>query len=81
MIKSINHICYSVSNLDNSIRFYKDILCGELLVSGKTTAYLDIGGLWVALNEEKDIPRNEIQYSYTHTVFAIEESEYIRRTN
>lgn len=76
MIKSINHICYSVSNLDNSIRFYKDILCGELLVSGKTTAYLDIGGLWVALNEEKDIPRNEIQYSYTHTAFAIEESEY-----
>lgn len=45
MIKSINHICYSVSNLDNSIRFYKDILCGELLVSGKTTAYLDIGGI------------------------------------
>lgn len=76
MIKSINHICYSVSNLDNSIRFYKDILCGELLVSGKTTAYLDIGGLWVALNEEKDIPRNEIQYSYTHTAFVIEESEY-----
>lgn len=76
MIKSINHICYSVSNLDNSIRFYKDILCGELLVSGKTTAYLDIGGLWVALNEEKDIPRNEIQYSYTHTAFAIEEREY-----
>ncbi len=76
MIKSINHICYSVSNLDNSIRFYKDILCGELLVSGKTTAYLDIGGLWVALNEEKDIPRNEIQYSYTHTAFTIEESEY-----
>lgn len=76
MIKSINHICYSVSNLDNSIRFYKDILCGELLVSGKTTAYLDIGGLWVALNEEKDILRNEIQYSYTHTAFTIEESEY-----
>ncbi len=30
----------------------------------------------MALNEEKDIPRNEIQYSYTHTAFTIDESEY-----
>ncbi|MBW0770676.1 FosB/FosD family fosfomycin resistance bacillithiol transferase [Mammaliicoccus lentus] len=77
MIQSINHICYSVSNLNDSIRFYKDILCGKLLVSGKTTAYFDIGGLWVALNEEKNILRNEIQYSYTHTAFTIEASEFI----
>ncbi|GAB1613079.1 FosB1/FosB3 family fosfomycin resistance bacillithiol transferase [Mammaliicoccus lentus] len=77
MIQSINHICYSVSNLNDSIRFYKDILCGKLLVSGKTTAYFDIGGLWVALNEERNILRNEIQYSYTHTAFTIEASEFI----
>ncbi|MEB8072235.1 FosB/FosD family fosfomycin resistance bacillithiol transferase [Mammaliicoccus sciuri] len=76
MIRSINHICYSVSNLNESIYFYKDILCGDLLLIGETTAYFDIGGLWVALNEEKDIPRNEIQYSYTHTAFTIDESEY-----
>ncbi|MES5812671.1 FosB/FosD family fosfomycin resistance bacillithiol transferase [Mammaliicoccus sciuri] len=76
MIRFINHICYSVSNLNESIYFYKDILCGDLLLIGETTAYFDIGGLWVALNEEKDIPRNEIQYSYTHTAFTIDESEY-----
>ncbi|OCA12881.1 FosB/FosD family fosfomycin resistance bacillithiol transferase [Mammaliicoccus sciuri] len=76
MIRSINHICYSVSNLNESIYFYKDILCGDLLLIGETTAYFDIGGLWVALNEEKDILRNEIQYSYTHTAFTIDESEY-----
>lgn len=76
MIQSVNHVTYSVSNLENSIIFYRDILKGRILVEGKTSAYFDIGGLWLALNEEKEIPRKEIKHSYTHMAFSISDDEF-----
>lgn len=76
MIQSINHVTYSVSDIKQSIAFYKDILKANILVESNKTAYFTLGGLWLALNEEKDIPRNEIQYSYTHMAFTIDESEF-----
>ncbi|PXA44593.1 VOC family protein, partial [Staphylococcus pseudintermedius] len=76
MIKAINHITYSVSDLRNSIKFYKDILKATLLVEGKHTAYFTLEGVWLALNEEKNISRNEIKQSYTHIAFSISESDF-----
>lgn len=76
MIKSVNHVTYSVSDLPRSIRFYKDVLKAEILVEGKKTAYFNIGGLWLALNEEKNIPREEIKYSYTHMAFSISDGDF-----
>lgn len=60
MIQSINHVTYSVSDIKTSIAFYKDILKAEILVENDKTAYFTVGGLRLALNEEKDIHRNEI---------------------
>ncbi len=76
LIKDINHILFSVSNLENSIEFYQRVFVAKLLVKGRNTAYLDLNGLWLALNVERDIPRNEINHSYTHIAFSIDEAEF-----
>lgn len=76
MIQAINHITFSVSNLKKSIIFYRDILKADILVQGEKTAYFNLAGIWLALNEEKNIPRGDIQYSYTHIAFTIDESDF-----
>ncbi|MBU5246021.1 FosM family fosfomycin resistance protein [Bacillus sp. FSL K6-1012] len=75
-IKGINHLLFSVSDLLTSIEFYQNVFDAKLLVKGKSTAYFDLNGIWLALNEERDIPRNDINASYTHIAFTIEESKF-----
>ncbi len=67
----MNHILFSVSDMMQSIDFYQSIFGAKLIAKGRTTAYFDLDGLWLALNEEKDIPRIEIRDSYTHLAFTI----------
>lgn len=74
-IQSINHLCFSVSDLDRSIEFYENVFEARILVKGRKLAYFDLNGIWIALNQE-DVERNTTVRTYTHIAFTIEESDY-----
>ncbi|MDR7001980.1 metallothiol transferase [Neobacillus niacini] len=67
--------------MEKSIEFYQNVFGAKLLVKGRSTAYFDLNGMWLALNVEENIPRNEISESYTHIAFSIEEEDYIKIYN
>lgn len=81
LVKGLNHFLFSVSDLDASIYFYQEVFEAKLLVKGQRTAYFDLNGLWLALNLEENIPRDEISQSYTHIAFSIEASDFDRTYN
>ncbi|WP_053365779.1 metallothiol transferase FosB [Bacillus sp. FJAT-27245] len=75
-VKGLNHFLFSVSDLERSVAFYREALGARLLVKGRSTAYFDLAGMWLALNVEEDVPRNEIRASYTHVAFSVDEAEF-----
>ncbi|ATH95290.1 metallothiol transferase fosB [Bacillus glycinifermentans] len=74
-IQGLNHLLFSVSDLSASISFYEKVFDAKWLVKAEKTAYFDLNGIWLALNEEKDIKRTEIHDSYTHIAFSIKQED------
>jgi len=67
MITGINHITFSVRDLNASITFYRDVLGMKLHVFWDTGAYLTAGETWLCLSLGEPKPAMD----YTHLAFSV----------
>ena len=70
MISGINHITFSVKNLDESFRFYHDVLGLKPLMRHSKGAYFLAGDLWFCIEEDEDTRKGPLS-EYTHFAFSI----------
>lgn len=69
MINGLNHITIAVSHLDDSLRFYRDVLGFEGHVKWDNGAYLSMGSLWFCLSVDTPCEKSD----YTHIAFDVSE--------
>lgn len=76
MIQGINHLTFEVRDLPRSVRFYQDVLGARLTALGERQAYLDVEGLWIALNVgEAHVPPSP---TYDHVAFTVNSEDLER---
>jgi catechol 2,3-dioxygenase-like lactoylglutathione lyase family enzyme len=75
VISGLNHVTFSVSNLDQSIRFYADLLGLRLVARWDKGAYLVAGRDWVALNVDPNVRLGPLP-EYSHTAFTVSEASF-----
>jgi len=72
MIKGLNHITIAVSDLDQSVHFYKNIVGLEVHVVWAQGAYLSAGDLWFCLSVDPPCEKTD----YTHIAFSVDQKSF-----
>lgn len=72
-VKGLNHITFAVADPARSAEFYARVLGARVLMRGAKTVYMDLAGIWLALNLEPGKARGGD--TYTHIAFTVEESD------
>ncbi|MUL35300.1 VOC family protein [Gloeocapsopsis dulcis] len=74
MITGINHITLTVKNLEESFRFYQEVLGFRPIAKWKKGSYFLAGDLWFCLIQNKNIYTDELDY--THIAFTVSEQNF-----
>ena len=72
MLKGLNHITIAVSNLEQSLLFYSDLLGMKAHVRWDKGAYLSLGDLWICLSCDEVSPAKD----YSHLAFDLAEQDF-----
>ncbi|WP_432454389.1 MULTISPECIES: fosfomycin resistance glutathione transferase [unclassified Agarivorans] len=72
MLLGLNHITLAVSDLEQSLKFYIEVLGFKGHVKWNDGAYLSLGDLWFCLSSDKPCPKDD----YTHLAFDISSSDF-----
>lgn len=68
MIKGLNHITLTVSDLKRSLEFYSEVLGLQVHVVWEAGAYLTAGSLWLCLSLDEPSEKTD----YTHFAFSVD---------
>ena len=79
-MNGINHITLSVSNLDKSFKFYRDILGFSPRFKNLKSAYFESGDLWLAIEEDSNVRRGPLP-EYSHIAFDVSDSSFEETSN
>lgn len=72
-IRGLNHITLAVKDLDNSVKFYSDVLGLTLHKQWDGGAYFSAGDLWFSLSVDADTDPSS---DYTHYAFDVAQSDF-----
>jgi catechol-2,3-dioxygenase len=77
MISAVNHITFSVEDLDSAFEFYTSVLGLKPLAKRRgKSAYLLAGEQWIALVQAKSPASSGI--SYAHLAFSVSSEDFYR---
>ncbi|MCB9025211.1 MAG: VOC family protein [Bdellovibrionaceae bacterium] len=75
MIKGLNHITLSTSDLEKSFAFYKNLLNFAPLAKWRNGAYFLAGDVWFCITQVESLDPKETS-NYNHIAFTVSEEDF-----
>jgi len=75
LLKGLNHLTLSVSDLSRSVAYYTELLGFSLHVRWNEGAYLTLGDLWLCLCHDTDVRSGPLA-EYTHFALSVDRADF-----